>query len=85
MRKHYNSMLHNSDLEQQKNDAPRKRFVPKDLRQKAMVSRDGGRGQCRWCKTSFTVTYLTMCRTATFGEPDWACADCRKEKGLTRA
>jgi hypothetical protein len=83
--KHHNTNLYNDDIEEQKRKTGKRRVIPKEvIRRMAMQSRDGGRGYCRWCKTSFAMYYLRLARNNVFRDFELACVDCIKEYKLIK-
>jgi hypothetical protein len=61
-----------------------KRMIPFDkIHQWAKESYEGGRGQCHFCKDSFSMNYLRLVKLPdNCFRKEFACGKCRHEKNL---
>jgi len=61
-----------------------RRLIPMDkIHQWAKDSNEGGRGQCWFCKYSFSMNYIRTVRVpGNFFQKEFACGKCRHDKNL---
>ena len=64
---------------------PARRLPKKVIRQIALQSKEGGRGQCSICKEYFSMKYIIHgYKPGTFGREEMFCRDCACEQNVVR-
>lgn len=59
-----------------------RRIIPFDkIHKMAKESHEGGRGQCWFCKDSFSMNYLRRVKVTAF-QTEFACGKCKHERNL---